>query len=281
METLGLSGDILLIENGSVIKICETDQFRFLANIKKQEAFQCPYISAVPIIEAGIRNNKHYIRMPIIKCGGSIDWISKATPDKINDFIIILEQYFRSLIDQSVIGPFDYDAWHSKIVSLESKISDDEVLNALDLLKAMFFYNPFYYGINHGDFTLSNLFISDNGVKINVDAIDFLDVFINSPIHDFVKIRQDTKHFWTIHLMDQSTHIDTIRAILLLSYIDSKIEVIIKNDCILNEYYLPFQILNIIRIFPYNKDAKIASYLKQEIKGLTDAFNANNAVRRA
>ena len=60
-------------------------------------------------------------------------------------------------------------------------------------------------GFCHGDLTFSNIMfaLDDNQVGL----IDFLDSFIETPLIDLVKLRQDTHFHWTItrypHLHDQ------------------------------------------------------------------------------
>jgi len=51
----------------------------------------------------------------------------------------------------------------------------------------------------HGDLTLSNILY--NGKFI---IIDFLDSFIETPIMDIVKIKQDTKYGWSFMIAEQS-----------------------------------------------------------------------------
>lgn len=279
MDKLGLSGDTISMENGIVVKTCETNQKRFLSNIAKQKAFSNPYISAVPITEEGVIDGKNYIKMQRLTCDNSMIWISKVGSDAINEFIYTIEKYFAFIIANSILDNFDYDTWQMKITELESKITDDDILTILNHIKHIHFDNKFYYGAHHGDFTLTNLLISTNSDSISIDAIDFLDTFINSPIHDFVKLRQDTSHLWTINLTKNFTKIDTNRVVILLNYIDVAINDMIMGDQSLQEYYLPFQILNLIRIIPYNKDVAIFSYLKREVKGLFNALDTNIALR--
>ena len=57
-------------------------------------------------------------------------------------------------------------------------------------------------GFNHGDLTFSNiLYDIDNGI---IYLIDFLDNIIETPINDIVKLIQETKHNWTLHMYDDT-----------------------------------------------------------------------------
>ena len=280
MEKLGLSGDSILIQDSCIMKICETNQDRFLKNIEKQKNFNNEYISAVPILEQGTIENKNYIVMPLLQCENSIVWLTRSNINQIDNLISLLTGYFESIIKDSQVREFDYSVWINKINDLDSKIMDSDLKIILSSLKNLKFSNEFYYGNYHGDFTLSNLFIFNEGDCVSLDAIDFLESFMFSPLNDLVKIRQDTKHLWTLSLLNNNKYIDENKVVILLNYIDKKIENMIVSDDILSEFYLPFQILNLLRIVPYNKDERVFIYLKKEIQGLFNEFNTYNAMRR-
>ncbi len=283
MNKLGLSGDSVIIDRNVVIKTCETNQDRFIKNINKQKLFINEYINSVCILNDGLnKENKNYIIMPLLKCDNCIIWLSKTSKDDVDKLVDIIINYFTSLLNNSEIKQFEYKEWIDKIEELNNKISDNDLLLILDSLKNIQFSNKFYYGNYHGDFTLSNLFIYNDYKNNNifVDAIDFLESFIYSPINDLVKIRQDTNHLWTLRLLSDIENVDFNKIIITLNYIDNKIKEFIINNKIINEFYLPFQILNLIRIIPYNKEKKVFEYLKKEIQELFNEFNSNNALRR-
>lgn len=279
MEKLGLSGDTLLIKGDRIHKICETDQQRFIKNIEKQLNFKNKYIKAVPILEQGITSDgKNFIQMPYLQCGHAVIWLSRATTNSIYQLEESLLKYFQSIFSNSELQEFDSDIWKNKIINLESKIEDKELFNILQILKNHQFTQDFYYGNYHGDLTLTNLLISNDGTQIEIDAIDFLESFIHSPINDIIKIRQDTKHLWTLNLIKNIENIDINRVIIVLQHIDKKIESLIENNKNISNFYLPFQILNFMRIIPYNKDEELFLYLKKEIIGLFDDFYTNNVL---
>lgn len=281
MEKLGLSGDNLIIEGSYIVKVCETNQQRFLKNITKQRQFQSQYITSVPIIEQGrTADGKNFIKMPFLRSSNPIFWLSKATTDCYYQLESKLLSYLEEIRLNSQIDNFAYSIWTNKIDDLLLKIPDHSLREILLSLRNNQFTQPFYYGNNHGDLTFSNLLIYNEGSQISIDTIDFLDSFIQSPINDLVKIRQDTKHLWTLHLMKNFQHIDTGRVMTFLAHMDSKLINVINNDPIWKEYYIAFQILNLMRIIPYNKEPKIFDYLKEEIEGLFHEFNACNALRR-
>ena len=277
MEELGLSGDLIFITDNKIVKICRTDQDRFIKNIKKQREFKENSIKSVPILNQGVNsNNENFIEMPRLKCDNAMVWITKATSNQIYDLEKIILEYFSSIINNSEKKEFDYNIWKNKLENLFYKINDIEIKNIIFYLNGIKFKNKLYYGNYHGDFTLTNLFVSNNKNNIEIDAIDFLDSFIHSPINDLVKIRQDTKHLWTLNLIRNFNKIDTNRVLILLNHMDIQIEKFINKNKILSEYYLPFQLINLIRIIPYIKDENIFIYLKEEIVDLFNTFKVEN-----
>ena len=73
-------------------------------------------------------------------------------------------------------------------------------------------------GSCHGDLTLSNILFNrtDNSLVL----IDFLDSFIESPLMDMVKIRQDTKFKWSYNLAEKP--FDKTRVTMIMDYLDIK-----------------------------------------------------------
>lgn len=279
MENLGFSGDTVHINDNHVIKICNTNQLRFIKNLNKQKTFNNQYIKPIEIFESGINiYDKNYIKMPLLKCENPIIWLSKCNLNDVNQIINLFNNYFSDLIYRSEKKYFDYSIWINKIQELENKLTDYELKNILSLLKKITFTNDFYYGDYHGDLTLSNLFILEEKSEIVIYGIDFLESFIHSPINDLVKIRQDTKHLWTLYLTNSNFKIDKNKVIIILNHLDNQLEKFIKNDQILLEFYLPFQLINLMRIIPYSTDNNLSIYLKSEILEIFNEFNANYAL---
>lgn len=273
MNSLSLSGDSVLVDRNYILKICKTDQQRFLRNIEKQKLFKNPHINAVPIVDQGIIEGQNYIKMPLLQCENPVHWLSKASIEDIEIITDLLIKYLNSTIQNSQIENFDLAAWSNKVQTVQKQIQDTELQAVCHKLLQIDGSVPFYYGAYHGDFTLSNMFISRDQ-NISIDVIDFLDAFIESPLHDFVKLRQDTKHLWTLQLL---SGLDINKTIIVLNHIDKKIEDAIISNTLINHYYGAFQALNLLRIIPYNKNPAIFKYLKKEI---LHVCHSNIAVRR-
>ena len=73
-------------------------------------------------------------------------------------------------------------------------------------------------GMCHGDLTFSNILFNGN----NYYLIDFLDSFIESPLLDIVKIRQDTAYLWSTLMYHKP--FDKVRVHIISEKIDKAID---------------------------------------------------------
>lgn len=115
-------------------------------------------------------------------------------------------------------------------------------------------------GICHGDLTFSNILFNGN----NYYLIDFLDSFIESPLLDVVKIRQDTAYLWSTLMYNKP--FDRVRLSIISEKIDEAIdEYFTAKYKWYRDYYMPLQLMNFLRILQYGHDAKVIAYLKRVI----------------
>jgi hypothetical protein len=115
----------------------------------------------------------------------------------------------------------------------------------------------------HGDLTLSNVLVSPT--KNKVSLIDFLDSFVDTPLVDLAKIRQDTKHGWSLLLAHEI--IDENKIKICLDYIDKIVIGFLEEKDLYRECLL-FQFLNLIRILQYDNGVLIAKRVVKEIECL-------------
>ena len=128
-------------------------------------------------------------------------------------------------------------------------------------------------GTCHGDLTFSNILFNGN----NYYLIDFLDSFIESPLLDIVKIRQDTAYLWSTLMYHKP--FDKVRLSIISEKIDSAIDEYFSGKYEwYRKYYMPLQLMNFLRILQYGKEEKVIAYLKRVIAGqLAVLNNPNNA----
>lgn len=117
----------------------------------------------------------------------------------------------------------------------------------------------------HGDLTFSNILFNGN----NYYLIDFLDSFIESPLLDIVKIRQDSAFQWS-QLMFTGEY-DRLRLKIVADKVDSEI-VKYASQFEWYQHYAVFQLMNFLRVLQYAHEKEVIDYLKRIIKQLLHEF---------
>lgn len=128
-------------------------------------------------------------------------------------------------------------------------------------------------GVCHGDLTFSNILFNGN----NYYLIDFLDSFIETPLQDIVKIRQDTSYRWS-QLMYTKPY-DAVRLRIVCDKIDREIDEYFS--CKYPWYaanYRVMQLMNILRILPYAHEEKVINYLVEVINSILCADEATKGM---
>ena len=203
----------------------------------------------------------------------------------IDKFIKTICEYIRNEIEASMCV-IDYETnelykkWQSvksnmlEVYSVDNENTSkyvNDIMYIIDkcdriFVKDMKFKN-FYVGKCHGDLTFSNIIFRDNEYAL----IDFLDSFIESPIMDIVKLRQDTKYKWST-LMYNSKDYDKTRYDMICKYIDDKLDFEFSKYEFYNESYKVFQLMNFLRIVQYAKKDEVTEYLIETINDILKEF---------
>ena len=157
-----------------------------------------------------------------------------------------------------------FDDVYQKTINNKALNNDREILELMNK-SAIHFANIkdmlLPIGKCHGDLTFSNILFNGN----NYYLIDFLDSFIESPLLDIVKIRQDSAFLWS-KLMFEGNY-DEIRLKIVADKIDQEI-VNYASQFEWFRYYPLFQLMNFLRVLQYAHEEKVIIYLKRIIKQL-------------
>ena len=111
----------------------------------------------------------------------------------------------------------------------------------------------------HGDLTLNNMLFVDSEIYL----IDFLDSFIDSPIIDLVKLKQDLVYSWSQELQK----IRKTRMITAFKFLWCTIEDSFK-DLTRSKTFKVMEVVNFLRIEPYITSEAEGKLLDKIIKGL-------------
>lgn len=119
-------------------------------------------------------------------------------------------------------------------------------------------------GYNHGDLTFSNMLFTKESNEIIL--IDFLDSFIDTPLLDIVKLRQDTYHKWLLQTIKYK--VDNTRLLLVLDKLDTLIDKHYRSNHFYVQHYHMLSVLNLLRILPYAVNDNVTNYLIENITKL-------------
>ena len=137
-----------------------------------------------------------------------------------------------------------------------------------DVYKRQIVFNELDEEINipvgqcHGDLTFSNILFNGN----NYYLIDFLDSFLESPLLDLVKIRQDSNYGWSQLMYGHD--FDSVRMRIISDKIDKEIDIYYSNYDWYNKYYSTFQLMNFLRVIQYAKEERTVAFLKNVLNSI-------------
>lgn len=260
----GHSGCAVTLQDGLINKsTCGTPYSaeRLVLQIEKQKYFNLSLKNEQIIVPSIIKeefSNGYSVQMEYFRCSNIIQYLHKAGKEQLD-----------CLVD-SICGFIDFCLLECSFIQLDRKVIIDkfdsiEKPSGLDKQLQEYIEDEIRIpvGICHGDLTLSNILLKPESGQIVL--IDFLDSFVESPIIDIAKIRQDTKHGWSSFIY-LGKH-DKIKTKLSLQYLDDKMtERFNKYD--FYKHYKLFQFMNLVRIIPYAKETKTLDFLMREICSL-------------
>lgn len=203
------------------------------------------------------KDNK--ILMDYIHSMSFVEYFERAAINDLKKLTNILINYIDTELSLSEIKTIEKDKFIKKIESVQETCGHNELVDVkkvnkyFTLCKAkVLSYDEINIpiGVCHGDLTFSNMLFTDSGMYL----IDFLDSFVETPLQDIVKIRQDSKYGWSTMMTNQKYNIVHVK--MVLNYIDNCISSYFeKYD--FYKYYDMLQYINILRILPYVKEQKV------------------------
>ncbi len=258
----GNSGCNIEISGKEVIKSTNSSLYnqRLKQQSNKQELFKSSVFHAPKIHKSGIKKGKYFFTMdyiPYKTFDQAFKFADKIYLDHISEKIILF-------IKENITGVknFSSEIIISKFNATEEKIKKKNI--DVSYLKDLFYSLDtdikLPTGPCHGDLTFSNLLFDNEDIVV----IDFLDTYLDSPIQDIVKIKQDTQFFWSLMMLNY--HYDRVKIMQCLSYIDTKLEMEFSKLDYYVKYYKIFQILNLMRIIPYCDNINDINFLQNRIK---------------
>ena len=276
----GRSGCELIIEyndNQAIIKKYSNSKqynFRLVKQAEKQRDFYQSHINsafstaAIFEIETS-ENDLAWFSMSYVfaeKFSNHLDQINIRQVKKLlNNFI----QYFNSNIKSASEQKIDKEVFENKLYEIRLNISKNPLTHisyfseVIAQLENYLPDKPLPIGICHGDFTFSNILFGEQEMFL----LDFLDSFIESPVIDIVKLRQDTCYKWSIMLEKDLPLYKSNKLCQIMDYFDREIEAYC-NSLGMQEWYIFLQTINLLRIVPYLKVQSELLFIENALKSL-------------
>lgn len=282
---IGHSGCIVTLQSGANHKVNvlkSTNDINYIDRLEnqaiKQDRFYNKYssgpIKTPKIIRIEKNINSCRVYMEYIFANNFIDYFNNSSVKVLDTFINSIINFINFEIVNSNIMNIDTGIIKDKVDDVFDKIERNKIVNSnkgiskllylcFDVLKIDESIS-IPVGVCHGDLTLSNILFKGNEIYI----IDFLDSFLETPLVDIVKLRQDTFHSWSYKLYNKNY--DSTRNRIILKYIDDALVDEFIKLRFYKEYYTKFQIINLLRVLQYTKERSISVYLIEEIYKIID-----------
>lgn len=244
---------------------------------KQQEAsnLALQHIRVPVLYEARQTDTEVTLKMEYVYSKNFIGYFEYAGFEQINYFIKALCLFLDYEIKHSPLQTVNAQVIKDKFEDVQRKTLQNPALKGDNEIAELMFQSANRFasvedmqmpiGMCHGDLTFSNILFNGN----NYYLIDFLDSFVESPMLDIVKIRQDSAFLWS-RLMYTEDY-DQIRLQIVADKIDQKI-VEFASQYEWYQYYPLFQLMNFLRILQYAKEENVICFLKTIIKQLLNEF---------
>lgn len=217
------------------------------------------------------------IRMDYVYSRNFVEFFEQAGFEQVGYLIDALKMYLEKEIEESPLTTVGREVVSEKFADVRKKTlgnkhlqGDKEIEEIIDRSQTVFDTLPdmiMPVGKCHGDLTFSNILFNGN----NYYLIDFLDSFIESPLLDIVKIRQDTAWLWS-QLMYVNP-CDTIRLHIAFGKIDKEFDTYFSSRYEwYNRYYKPLQLMNFLRILQHAHELAVIDYLKRTLNEQLEEF---------
>lgn len=252
---------------------------RLKAQIEKQRFFgelALPKTIDVPEVY-GFRDAQEnsYTDMEFIPSSDYINFFLGADTHQVRYVTDALCEFIDFLINKAQLVDFDSSVFMDKFAQVSHAIMQNEALDSDEIqpilqhtekvFSAFSPKTPLPVGICHGDLTFSNILFSQTSSRITL--IDFLDSFIESPMQDIVKIRQDTFFCWSFMMYPHN--FNRVRLEAIMKTIDKMVDAHCLQYPFYTQYYRVFQMMNLLRILPYVNREETIVFVTHAIRHLT------------
>lgn len=290
IEVKGHSGcQIDVVSDGSGIYVYKSTADpkylnRLVLQAEKQKAaaaVEYQHIRVPQIYEIEKTEETVVVKMQYVYSKNFIEFFEQAGFEQIDYLIGALKYFIEYEINQCRLETLSPEIFRDKFADIKGKCLSNPLYQDDDIVKDILVRSEKVFaelsdilipvGLCHGDLTFSNILFNGN----NYYLIDFLDSFVETPLQDIVKIRQDTAYRWS-QLMYTKRY-DAVRLHIVMEKIDREIDAYFSNKYQwYREYYQVMQLMNILRILPYAHEQRVIDYLKATLLDILAGLEGDN-----
>lgn len=250
IKIIGHSGfGVELIDENTIRKVSRgSGAPRLQRQISKQKNFhltaQSDCIRAPRVLAETNSKDFYSADMEFIAAKDFVQFFMDSNRDEINRFMDIISDNITTNINSSVLTDVSM-----KIIEKTTELEVSGVPQCYTQAAAAFCCKPVLIPVGpcHGDLTFSNMLFKGTAIYF----IDFLDSFVESPIQDLVKLRQDTWFGWSLGMY--RAEYDRTKVEIIFRYLDKIIQKTFSTYEWYQRHYFLFQLINLMRIIPYCK----------------------------
>ena len=270
----GLSGCDLYLKDGIVTKTSPLFSYndRLEKQMIKQINFQSDDVIVPKVFGSGLNDEGFFYFNMLYEIGSTYSsFLNISSIDEIRLFASSLIKYLKKSISTELFAETEIkDSILTKMETLKKYLAS-ELFNFISIKISQMDASKVMKGRCHGDLTLSNILVRE-GRPI---FIDFLDSYIESPLIDIVKLKQDLYYFWSFH--KDYPGMLSLRAAQTSFFIWKHIENEF-SEYINTETFRILEFVNFARIYPYAKDPKSFQLLENLIKttSIYEEFNSTD-----
>ena len=196
-----------------------------------------------------------------------------------NDNCTIVMDYFDSITLHDYICQFDtkdcielinilFEFIDNNTLTITEQIDCHEIINELKNRTGQQYILPYdkpltlHSGCSHGDLTFSNVLVHNDKIVL----VDFLTWKIDLPIIDIIKLRQDSKHYWSLFITNSNItnyhKYDKIDKLIYKKY----------HNIIESYEYKILEIILLWRILPYCRHKHHYNFINDRIISCLNQF---------
>lgn len=257
---------------------------RLVLQAEKQKAaaaVEYQHIRVPQIYEIDKTDETVVVKMQYVYSKNFIEFFEQAGFEQIDYLVGALKYFIEYEINQCRLETLAPEIFRDKFADIKEKCLSNPLYQDDDIVKDILVRSEKVFadlsdilipvGLCHGDLTFSNILFNGN----NYYLIDFLDSFVETPLQDIVKIRQDTAYRWS-QLMYTKRY-DAVRLHIVMEKIDREIDAYFSNKYQwYREYYQVMQLMNILRILPYAHEQRVIDYLKATLLDILAGLEGDN-----